>query len=96
MCLGIPAQLIEITNAARQMALAEVSGVRREVSVACVVDGPLEGLVGKWVLIHAGFAMAMIDEDEAAANLAALQALGETQEALDAMEQSARSLEGRA
>ncbi len=39
------------------MAMAEISGVRREVNVACVADGPLEGLIGQWVLIHVGFAM---------------------------------------
>ena len=85
MCLGIPAQIVAITDAARQMAMAEVSGVRREVSVICVAEGPLEELVGKWVLIHVGFALALIDEDEAARTLEALRALGEAQEALDAM-----------
>lgn len=86
MCLGIPGQIIEITDAGRQMALAEISGVRREVSVACVDDGALEDLVGSWALIHVGFAMALIDEDEAARTLKALHDLGEVQEALDAIE----------
>lgn len=96
MCLGIPGQITAITDTDRQMAMADVSGVRREVSVACVADGPLEGLVGKWALIHVGFAMSLIDEAEAAATLEALHGLGEAQEALDAMAEGAKALEGTA
>ena len=85
MCLGIPGRIIAITNSDRLMALAEVSGVRREVNVACVMGNDLDALVGQWVLIHVGFAMSLIDEDEAAATLQALHDLGEAQEALDQM-----------
>ena len=85
MCLGIPGQIIEITDAGRQMALAEISGVRREVSVACVAGSALEDLIGSWALIHVGFAMALIDEEEAARTLKALHDLGEVQETLDAI-----------
>ena len=44
MCLGIPGQIIKITNAEKQMALVDVSGVQREISLECVVDEyhPLE------------------------------------------------------
>ena len=49
MCVGIPAQVVEILPAARKMAVVEVEGVRREVSIVMVVD---EGLkVGDWVLL---------------------------------------------
>ncbi len=92
MCLGIPGQIIEITDAGRQMAMADISGVRREVSLACVADGPLTDLIGNWVLIHVGFAMAVIDEDEAAKTLEALRGLGEAQETLEAMAEGARAL----
>ena len=92
MCLGIPGQIIAITDAARQMALAEVSGVRREVSLACVARDPLSALIGEWVLIHVGFAMAMIDADEAAKTLQALHDLGEVQETLTLMAQSTAAL----
>lgn len=85
MCLGIPGKIIAITDAARLMAMAEVSGVRREVNVACVTGADLEALVGTWALIHVGFAMSLIDEDEAARTLEALRDLGEAQEALDQM-----------
>lgn len=93
MCLGIPGQIIAITDAARQLAMAEVSGVRREVSVACITRDPLSSLVGEWTLIHVGFAMAVIDADEAAKTLEALRDLGEFQEALGAMAESAAALE---
>ncbi len=96
MCLGIPGRIVAVTDAARQMAMAEVSGVRREVNVACVAGGPLEELVGKWALIHVGFAMSLIDEDEAAATLDALRELGEAQEALEAMAAGDAALEERA
>lgn len=95
MCLGIPGQIVAITDPDRLMALAEVSGVRREVNVTCVMGTSLASLVGKWVLIHVGFAMALIDEDEAARTLAALRDLGEVQEALDAMAEGQRALEER-
>lgn len=85
MCLGIPGRITAITDPARLMAMAEVSGVRREVNVACVMGNDLPALVGQWVLIHVGFAMSLIDEDEAAATLEALRDLGEAQEALDQM-----------
>ena len=92
MCLGIPGQITAITDEARLMAMAEVSGVRREVNVACVADGPLDLLIGEWVLIHVGFAMSRIDADEAARTLAALPDLGEAQEALEQMAEADREL----
>ena len=76
MCLGIPGQVVEIVNAAEHKAIAEVDGVRREINVGLVM-GDVGGLnVGDWVLIHVGFAMTKIDEEEAARNLAWLKELG--------------------
>lgn len=92
MCLGIPGRITAITDASRLMAMAEVSGVRREVNVACVAGNDLDGLVGQWVLIHVGFAMSLIDEEEAAATLEALRDLGEAQEALDQMRAAEEAL----
>jgi len=45
--------------------------------------------VGDWVLVHVGFAMSRIDEEEASRTLAMLEELGEIQEELDAMQQGA-------
>lgn len=93
MCLGIPGQITAITDPTRMMAMAEVSGVRREVNVAPIVTGALEDVIGKWALIHVGFAMAEIDEDEAEKTLEALRHLGEAQEELEAMAAGAAALE---
>jgi hydrogenase expression/formation protein HypC len=92
MCLGIPGRITAITDAARLMAMAEVSGVRRAVNVACIAGDDLESLVGQWALIHVGFAMSLIDEDEARKTLEALRDLGEAQETLDQMAQSQEAL----
>jgi hydrogenase expression/formation protein HypC len=66
MCLGIPAQLVEVHG---ELATAEVSGVRREVSTVLVPEAE----AGDWVLVHVGFALHTIDEDEAAKTLALLE-----------------------
>jgi hydrogenase expression/formation protein HypC len=81
MCLGIPGQIVRIDDAVRKLATAEVGGVRRQVNIACVVDEahPIEVCIGDWVLIHAGFAMARIDAEEAAKTLAILIEIGEAQ-----------------
>jgi hydrogenase expression/formation protein HypC len=91
MCLGIPGRIVAITDPVHKLALVEVSGVRREINVACVVeDGqPIENCVGYWVLVHVGFAMSRIDEAEAAATLKVLDELGEVQQELAAMAGSA-------
>lgn len=87
MCLGIPGRIVKITDAERKLALVDVSGVRREVNVACIVEAgqSAEDCIGSWVLIHVGFAMSRIDEAEAAATLRILTELGEVQQELAAM-----------
>ena len=82
MCLGIPGQIVKITNPELQLGLVEISGVQREVNLACVVttDRPLDACVGDWVLVHVGFAMSRLDEREAAATLDLLHQLGQGQE----------------
>jgi hydrogenase expression/formation protein HypC len=88
MCLGIPGRIIRITDTAQRLAVVDVSGVQREVNIACVIEPgkPIEDCVGIWVLIHVGFAMNRIDEEEAAATLRVLTELGEVQQELAAME----------
>jgi hydrogenase expression/formation protein HypC len=75
MCLGIPGQIVEITDAANCLAKVDVSGVRRTISVRLLADDMPEP--DDWVLVHVGFAMAKIDEREAFLTLAAVQQLGE-------------------
>lgn len=84
MCLGIPGQIVEWVDRDNAIAKAEVSGVRRNVNLA-LVDG---ADVGSWVLIHVGFAMSLIDEQEAAATLEFLRQLG------DPFEQELAEIEG--
>lgn len=81
MCLGIPGQIVDIHDPDQMRAKVEVEGVRREVSVAIVGIGGESGVkLGDWVLVHVGFAMALIDEAEARETLDALQRLGEMYE----------------
>ena len=75
MCLGIPGQIVAMVDEANNIAKVEVSGVRRNVNVALVRP---EGIApGDWVLIHVGFAMSKIDEQEAQETLQLLRMMGE-------------------
>ena len=76
MCLGIPGQVVEILDPADHRATVDVDGVRREVNVGLVM-GDAGGLnVGDWVLIHVGFAMTKLDEEEAASTMEFIKQLG--------------------
>ena len=72
MCLGIPGLVVEITDAKAMLGTVDVCGIKREVNLACVAEAEPEALVGKWVLLHVGFAMSVIDESEAQKTLEAL------------------------
>ncbi|MEJ2019762.1 MAG: HypC/HybG/HupF family hydrogenase formation chaperone [Maritimibacter sp.] len=94
MCLGIPGLIVGLTDKSRMMAMADVSGVRREVNLMPVTgEVEPESLIGKWVLIHVGFAMSVIDEEEAAATITVLRELGEAQQELAAMAAGDAALE---
>lgn len=66
MCLGVPMQVKTIAN---EMAVCEIDGVQREASLMMLDDVE----IGDYVLIHAGFAIEKIDEDEAQLTLEALR-----------------------
>ncbi len=87
MCLGVPGQIVEILDPGLLTAVADVAGVRRKVNITCIVDDahPAAACIGDWVLIHVGFAMARIDEAEAAETMKVLTAMGELQAELAAM-----------
>ena len=87
MCLGIPGRIVSIDDRVRMLATVDVSGVKRQVNIACIVNDahPIESCIDDWVLIHVGFAMARINESEAAETLKILTQLGEAQEQLAAM-----------
>jgi hydrogenase expression/formation protein HypC len=85
MCLGIPGRIVEIPDREAGLATVDVSGVRRSVSVALVDEpaAPIEK--GDWVLIHVGFALARIDEEQARETLELLQRGAELQREIDEM-----------
>jgi hydrogenase expression/formation protein HypC len=91
MCLGIPGRIVKIDDVERKLATVDVSGVRRQVNIACIVsdERPVEACVGDWVLVHVGFAMSRINEEEAAQTLKILTELGEAQAEIEAMARSA-------
>jgi hydrogenase expression/formation protein HypC len=90
MCLGIPGEVVDIVDADKKLATVSVSGIKRVVNVACLVDDehPPHTLLGEWVLVHVGFAMSRIDKDEAEKTLSLLAELGEAQQELAAMQNS--------
>jgi hydrogenase expression/formation protein HypC len=85
MCLGIPGQITEITDAAKKLAIVNVGGVKRSINIACIVDEehPVEACLGDWVLIHVGFALNRLDEIEALETLKLFEQLAEAQAAFN-------------
>ncbi|MFN2431845.1 MAG: HypC/HybG/HupF family hydrogenase formation chaperone [Gemmatimonadota bacterium] len=75
MCLGVPGRIVEFADPTRHLARAEVSGVKRTINVGLVLPDGLE--VGDWVLIHVGFALSKIDEEEARRTTEYLVQLGD-------------------
>lgn len=75
MCLGIPGELIEVTDKLRNLAKVDVAGVKRVINIGLLEDEELRP--GDWVLIHVGFAMSKIDEEEANRALEGLQLMGQ-------------------
>ena len=75
MCLAIPGQIVSLVDDPTSSAVIDVIGVRRRVDISLVEP---EGIApGDWVLIHVGFAMAKIDEEEAQRALEGLQLMGQ-------------------
>lgn len=75
MCLAIPGQILETGVGRPELARVSVSGVRRSINVSLLDDDPPG--VGDWVLIHVGFALSKIDEQEAQAALQLLEDIGQ-------------------
>ncbi|WP_409190241.1 HypC/HybG/HupF family hydrogenase formation chaperone [Bradyrhizobium sp. RDM4] len=91
MCLGIPGRIVKIDDVTKRLATVDVGGVKRQINIACIVNDehPVESCVGDWVLVHVGFAMSRINEEEAAQTLKILIELGEAQGEIEAMKLSA-------
>jgi hydrogenase expression/formation protein HypC len=78
MCLAIPGQVLEMVDEPNRLARVDVVGVRRTINIG-LLDDPVTGdgvEPGDWVLIHVGFALSKIDEDEAHATHQLLKEMG--------------------
>jgi hydrogenase expression/formation protein HypC len=75
MCLGVPGQIVELVDERHHIAKVKVLGERRNVNVGLLATGPDAVALGDWVLIHLGFALSKIGEDEARETIAFLEAL---------------------
>jgi hydrogenase expression/formation protein HypC len=75
-CLAIPGQVVEMVDEPNRLARVEVAGVRRTVNVGLLDGHDPPVAPGDWVLIHVGFALSRIDEDEAHATLRLLRDAG--------------------
>ena len=77
MCLAIPGQILEVVDETNRLAKVDVAGVQRNVNIGLLDEDGTGVGPGDWVLIHVGFAMAKIDEDEAQRALTFLAELGD-------------------
>ncbi|HEY4469055.1 MAG TPA: hydrogenase maturation factor HybG [Klebsiella sp.] len=73
MCLGVPGKVTAVGEDIHQLAWADVCGVAVRINIALVCEGSPQALIGQWVLVHVGFAMSLLDEQEALETLAALE-----------------------
>jgi hydrogenase expression/formation protein HypC len=82
MCLAIPGKIVEVLPKAdsQQAAVVDVAGVRRRVDLGLLEEE--KPVAGDWVLIHVGFAMSKISEQDALDQMQTLALLGETEAAL--------------
>jgi hydrogenase expression/formation protein HypC len=89
-CLAIPGQIVELLEGDDQLALVDVVGVRRTINVTLLGDGAQGAQPGDWVLIHVGFALSKVDEEEALATLRLLEQMGaEYEQELEELKASA-------
>ena len=80
MCLAIPGKIVEIAPEDPNLATVDVVGVRRKVDLGLLQDEM--PVVGDWVLIHVGFAMSKVSEQDALDQMEALSMLGEAEQAI--------------
>ncbi len=80
MCLAIPGQVIDVVDEENRLARVDVAGVRRKVNIGLLDAEDGGAQPGDWVLIHVGFAMSKVDEEEARSTLELLEGMGEDYE----------------
>lgn len=79
MCLAIPGQVVDFVDESNRLARVEIAGVRRTVNVGLLDGAATNGTgvgPGDWVLVHVGFALSRVDEQEALATRRLLEAMG--------------------
>jgi hydrogenase expression/formation protein HypC len=92
MCLAIPGKIVELVSGSPNLGTVEVVGVRRKVDLGLLQDDMPKP--GDWVLIHVGFAMSKISEEDALDQMRMLAMLGEAEQAVQ--EVTGYGLEGSA
>ena len=91
MCLAIPGQIVALLPDS-DLATADVSGVKRNVNIGLLESERVQP--GDWVLIHVGFALSKVDEQEARASLEFLEGLGQAfRDEIDALAKSGGAAE---
>ena len=81
MCLAIPGQIVEMVDEVNRLANVDVAGVQRTINIGLLDEDGLAVGPGDWVLIHVGFAMSRVDEEEAVATRRQLERMGADYEA---------------
>lgn len=85
MCLAIPGKILTVTGSDTgadplwRAGKVDFSGVVKEVNLGCVPEAD----VGQYVLVHAGMAISVVDEEEAQAVLAHFRRMGEATDSLE-------------
>lgn len=81
MCLAIPGKIVSLVLDQPHLGVVEVTGVRRRVDLGLLIEDMPK--VGDWVLIHVGFAMSKISEQDAVEQMQLLTILGEGEAAME-------------
>jgi hydrogenase expression/formation protein HypC len=81
MCLAIPGQIVEVVDRDNRLAKVDVAGVQRTINIGLLDEDGKGVEPGDWVLIHVGFAMSRVDEEEAIATRRQLERMGQDYEA---------------
>ena len=80
MCSAIPGQVVEVVDETNRLAKVDVAGVQRNVNIGLLDEDGDGAVPGDWVLIHVGFAISKVDEEEARATLSLLEGMGQDYE----------------
>ena len=81
MCLAIPGKIVELLADDPGLAVVDILGVRRKIDLGLLTEDP--PVTGDWVLIHVGFAMSKISEEQATEQMRMLSLLGEDEAAME-------------